>query len=589
MIGDRSIGYSTPVEFVDPLKAASSEWHGAGLRFQDGTGGTLSPIVIVWNVGGTPSDVEAVVAFTESDGFSGVERILDLRLLAGEVKFVGPEDILERMAPRLEAGIVSAGLEIRYSTAPGTVVATALSVDSTGDRVFRVPLVDPSAVPSSTGGYPWNLRNGSSTLVYVKNVTDSEQRYTLQLDFPGGVYSTGLKTIGPGRTDLLDVGALRRDRVPDAVGVTLPEDAEAGQVLWSVQGPVDHVLVGRSEQIDATGRMSTTYACANCCADSFYAGWVEPFSESFPYDSSMQYSAIQQNRNCYGTIMSPFSVGASWSSGDTSVATVGSGSGLTSGQYPGTTDITGSWTVYGWAYQGPSQGCVLAFSFPIFPSGGVEVTPRVFSISGRNTVPVGTVNSTPLTAMAGPSGGTYDWSVLSGTVGLDSTSTETVNVSATTDSNSVGDQVVQLVYTVNGLNSLPKTHSLTAQKPDHVVLVNGNLSTSNCPAGQAGPFLSATLEVRDKRGMPIQYAGIPVSDIGNLTPNPGQNGCGISQVITNQFVTDGSGRWPDDYPMCSSLCPGGSCTSSFTQVFNVNSFEVAPLTVTYSCNDITVQ
>lgn len=73
---------------------------------------------------------------------------------------------------------------------------------------------DPEAHHSSTGGYPWFIEGDSATVIYLKNTTDRPQRYTLELDFAGGIYALGLKTVAPRQTVTLDVRALRDRQVP---------------------------------------------------------------------------------------------------------------------------------------------------------------------------------------------------------------------------------------------------------------------------------------------------------------------------------------------------------------------------------------
>jgi hypothetical protein len=128
------------------------------------------------------------------------------------------------------ADVSAAGLEFEYSTVPGSVQMTALSVGASGNQLFRVPMWDVPAQRSGTGGYPWHIEGNSSTFVYLKNTTDQQQEYTFQMSYEGGVYTLGLKTIEPHQTIALDVRALRDGQVPDVYGTTIPLTAERGQI-----------------------------------------------------------------------------------------------------------------------------------------------------------------------------------------------------------------------------------------------------------------------------------------------------------------------------------------------------------------------
>ena len=77
-----------------------------------------------------------------------------------------------------------------------------------------------------------------------------------------------------------------------------------------------------TEQVDITHGLASTYACFNCCPDSFTRSYMVPDSlTGFPGDQS-QCDAMQQDQNCYGTPMEPYRVGATWTSDNAGVATI---------------------------------------------------------------------------------------------------------------------------------------------------------------------------------------------------------------------------------------------------------------------------
>jgi hypothetical protein len=78
------------------------------------------------------------------------------------------------------------------------VLIAASSVSADHRHAFRVALVD-SLTKGSAGTYPWRLRDSESTVVYLKNVTDRPMQYSVQIDFDGGAYVLGLRTLDPGR------------------------------------------------------------------------------------------------------------------------------------------------------------------------------------------------------------------------------------------------------------------------------------------------------------------------------------------------------------------------------------------------------
>jgi hypothetical protein len=343
MIGDAAMGYSAVVELIDPQKAQTTKLHGTGLRLGRVADEELTPIVVARNTGTTPTIVTGRVRFSTSIGGEWTMTLPDLRLQPGETKLLDTAALVQRS--RRRPSIASAGLEFEYTGEPGSVVMSALSVSQSGRQVFRVPLLDPAALPSSTGGYPWSIVDNWATVVYIKNVTDQPQRYILQLTFTGGVYAPGLRTVEAGQTVALDVRALRDHQVPDEQGRTIPRKATRGQVAWSVVGADHLVLIGRAEQADVIGGLSSSYACVDCCPASFYDGWCDPGSATGYPGETTQFIAVEQDQNCYGNLFEPFDVSASWSSQNTSVATVDSG-GLATAQDEGSTLIRATWSTF---------------------------------------------------------------------------------------------------------------------------------------------------------------------------------------------------------------------------------------------------
>lgn len=300
--------------------------------------------------------------YNTNNGTASLVPIPEIRLGPGELGTVDVARAIRRS--HLDLGrVVSAGLEFTYSSTPGSVVISAQSVSSDGNQVFRLPLIDADAQPSSTGGYPWSIRGSSSTFVYLTNVTDRPQQYVLQLNFQGGVYAPGLKTVQPNQTAVIDLRALRDSQVRDEHGHTIPGDKSSGQVIWSVEGGENLVLIGRAEQADLVKGISSSYACVNCCPASCVATWVDPPSVTGFAGDTQQFSPFQQNEDCFGNVLQPFSISnATWSSTNSSVATVNT-TGFVTAQNVGTTNIGASWSAWLWD-QTPNKTCFKTHIFP---------------------------------------------------------------------------------------------------------------------------------------------------------------------------------------------------------------------------------
>lgn len=346
LIDDAAAGYSSSLRFYDSQKAKSTRLHGAGVRLGEVNGEKLTPVIVARNTGDEPTRITGRIPYTTTDGQTGTVTIPAMRLARGETKIIETSAALKRSG--IEQSIVTAGLEFEYTGVPGSVVMSAQSMTKSGDHAFQVPLWDIKAQRSSTGGYPWNVEGTLSTMVYLKNVTDHTQRYVMEVGFAGGQhgYTTGSKTIEAGQTLIIDVRNLRDEQVPDANGRTIPLNASRGQIHWSARSIDALPIIGRSEQVDLANGISSSYACQNCCQDTFNMGWIESITFGIVIsEGTSQYTAFEQDISCYGELLAPFNPYPFWNSADWSVAACDS-SGLVTGQTPGTTSIQASWIAY---------------------------------------------------------------------------------------------------------------------------------------------------------------------------------------------------------------------------------------------------
>lgn len=245
LIEEMPLGYSFSAQFSYPRGGKSSGYQGVGLRLATGAGEELTPIIVARNVGDETTYLTGRMPYTTTDGYVGVVQLPRMRLAPGEATSVDVERTIRTVVR--SRSIAAASLEFNYTTPPGSVVMAAESVSNDGNQVFRVPMWDVPAQRNGTGGYPWFIDGDSSTFVYIKNVTDKEQKYTFSLTYEGGDYSTGVKSVKVGETVVFDLRAMRDNRVPDERGQTIPLDATRGKIVWSVRGADSLALLGRSE------------------------------------------------------------------------------------------------------------------------------------------------------------------------------------------------------------------------------------------------------------------------------------------------------------------------------------------------------
>jgi hypothetical protein len=233
---EKARGYSLAVQFTDPQASKSSVYQGAGLRLGAAGGEALTQLAVAHNTGVAEAVVTGHLPYTTADGDTALVTLPEVRLAPGETQAIDIAGAIKDAG--IPQDVTVAGLEFEYTTEPGSVQMTALSVGANGDQVFRLPLWDVAAQRSATGGYPWFIDGSSSTVIYLKNVTAEPQQYTLRVGFEGGEYLVGVKSIEPRQTLTFDVRELRDKQVPDQNGVMIPLTAERGQIIWSVYGPV---------------------------------------------------------------------------------------------------------------------------------------------------------------------------------------------------------------------------------------------------------------------------------------------------------------------------------------------------------------
>ncbi|MBA2378100.1 MAG: hypothetical protein H0V76_00830 [Blastocatellia bacterium] len=151
-ISEPSKGYSSTMQFSDPTTAVSSKMNAGGLRI--GSIGTdkLEPVITARNIGSTSSWVKATLPYTDLNGDVKNIDIPQRLVLAGKTASI---DLRTYIAvANLPSSITFTGIEIEYTTAPGTILLSAVSPSKSGKHVYTVPLMDPQRMPSSAGGFP---------------------------------------------------------------------------------------------------------------------------------------------------------------------------------------------------------------------------------------------------------------------------------------------------------------------------------------------------------------------------------------------------------------------------------------------------
>lgn len=373
LISQKSSGYSSVVNFVDPTNQRSSKLNGGGLRLGLINGDKLEQIVVARNVGDEQTTVRGRIPYTNGNNDVVFVTIPEIQLNPNEVETLNLKQAVRQA--NIPANVTFAGLELEYTTAPGSVVMNALSVSESGQQVFQVPLLDPEKMPSSAGGFPWKADGDYTTVVFIKNESNAPKKYIAKLTYDGGGYVQSPRELKPGQTVAVDFKQLRDTQTPDSMNRQIPLNIERGQASWTMIGADNNTMSGRSEQVNTRRGVSSTYACYNCCPDSIYSdGGTTPYSVETEIGFQQHYGFQAATRNCYGGDgLSFIGEGYNWSSSNYSIAQI-TYNGTATAMDGGTSYLTGYFENVIW--QSGILGCHSQNDI-VYGSAEMEVRPDI--------------------------------------------------------------------------------------------------------------------------------------------------------------------------------------------------------------------
>ena len=201
----------------------------------------------------------------------------------------------------------------------GSLVTAAGSVDQTGTYVFEV---GPRGVGESASKslQQWSTVNGDDTMVTVWNPADEAQDFVFTLFFEGGHYLLPLH-IQPKETRSFNVSEIIQNQVPDAEGNLVPSTVHQGTAKIAGVSPRISTFWSRSNPESIMCAKPLAHKAVNGAMDTTASMLLSaPFSVGV--NGTHQESAMAQYHS--GTIYD-MTTGSSWSSNNTTVATVGTG------------------------------------------------------------------------------------------------------------------------------------------------------------------------------------------------------------------------------------------------------------------------
>ncbi len=558
-------GYSTTFGFVDPQSIVTNRLAGAHVWFgyPDNKEGFpqdtkfRAPLILA-NVSTQTVKARVSVDYTLSAAPASLGAAEE-RIRPGETKVI---ELTDEMAKLGIAGPVEdAGVDITYDGAPGSLIAHLTSVDQTGDFSLETPIKDPGEVTHMSGNaHPWNLENGTRTVLHLKNTTNKKVAVLVQIRFPGGSYNPDRVILQPFQTIAIDMQEMKDSRKKDIRGNVFPETAMGGLVEWIEQTP--KAVIGRAEHVNVGQGIARSFSCPSCnCPNSYVDSWMVPSSVTKAVgDAGYFFSPQEHQQDCNGVQFGPYGppLPYNWAGGG-SVATV-DGSGYVHAIAPGSSSIVTNFTEYNWWWSGPFENTCENTSFPLQTSGTINVKPKITGISPARGL-IGTSLLTVTITGTGLAGAT---SIAAGT-GINatvsnSTATQITANFAIASNATLGNHSVTVTVAGQPSNSL----NFFVQKPATLSVISPINVIANGANGGCidGTFYGIRIDVKyqvmdqDTPAVAIQSA--------DMVPQESINGTayvniGPDAVMTSQF-TDADGTYHD--------APVGTCSiSSFSQPF----------------------
>jgi hypothetical protein len=475
------------------------------------------------NLGLYSVDVHVLVDYTSNRKFAAV-TLGDISIAPGALQRIELSEELAKLGvigPAQEASV-----DVTYNAEPGTLIGELTSVDQRGDYSFEVPIKDPEGLNEMMEGvYPWTIEDASQSVLSLKNTTGETASALLIFEFPEGqLYNPSRIVLQPHQSIAIDIQKLKDSQQPDFLKRVFPAGATRGVVQWRQEIP--YSMIGRLERTNVNEGIARSFSCGtDCCGLFRESAYVTPSPIIGPVGGGFTLQARVQGTDCNGAAFDDPTASVTWSSQNTSVATVNS-SGSVTFVGPGTTSIVAKVVIT--QYTVVLNRCVSLNDTQTL-NVGTTVTPGITSISPAQG-PVGT--ATPVTING--TGFASDATVNAGSnISVSNVSvTSSTQMKATfTPSNSTsagGNQAVTVTVNSQKSNSV----NFFVQVPAKLVFSN----TTCAPNGQ-GPLQVIT--------------NGSVVDCGGVTR--ATNFCGVNRNLTYQLVDQNGAPFPVAYTLSESF------------------------------------
>lgn len=203
---------------------------------------------------------------------------------------------------------------------PRQLLLAGGSVDQSGTYVFAVTPIAILESVGKTAGY-WSTGNGDDTMVTLWNPADEGQDFAFRLFFSGGRYTLPVH-LEPRATSMLNLSDVVNSGIPDAEGNRIPAGLHEGAAeLTGSLGGGQHILVAMDlGTYNVQKATCGNQYCITCQGAT--TSWItaDPFSVAVTSSSQLTFKVQYHTGQQYD-----YTSSGTWSSSDTSLATVSAG------------------------------------------------------------------------------------------------------------------------------------------------------------------------------------------------------------------------------------------------------------------------
>jgi len=286
--------FTSSIRFYDPRGAKQQHLFATNLRLK----GTTSRLVLKNTSDAT---VSASPKFFPASGERGQPiELPTIDLDPQETAEVDLQPLTAALANRPD--IDSASVEVVNSGAPGTLIGSLYNTNKATQLTSDVPLRDSGRARNSTGSYPWRVDGDYTTVVSITNMGDQPEKFIVDVRYPGGSYFLPARELAVGETAHFDLRQMLSEQKPDNKDVVLPKSVKGGQFHWSVfggSGAGSPRLLGRSEVVSLSKKVSSSYSCPSCCPDSGPFGGINT-PGTVPIDGFLPVGTNGEMTDCNG-------------------------------------------------------------------------------------------------------------------------------------------------------------------------------------------------------------------------------------------------------------------------------------------------